>query len=131
MNDTFSLFPHASFPVYTLSTDSGHDWGHERGDVRSHQRGDESVCQGTCALNWPPVLTSRRPEAGANVDQHALGIIVRPDGTHQVTYNGKPLYLYIGDAYIPGIPGISGPASINGAGVTSPWGVFNTIPPSP
>ena len=131
MNDTFSLFPHASFPVYTLSTDSGHDWGHERGDVRSHQRGDESVCQGTCALNWPPVLTSRRPEAGANVDHHALGIIVRPDGTHQVTYNGKPLYLYIGDAYIPGIPGISGPASINGAGVTSPWGVFNTIPPSP
>jgi predicted lipoprotein with Yx(FWY)xxD motif len=135
MNDTFSLFPHASFPVYTLSTDSGqrwgHDWGHASADVRSHERGDESVCQGTCALNWPPVLTSRRPEAGPNVDQHALGVIVRPDGTHQVTYKGKPLYLYIGDAYIPGIPGISGPASINGAGVTSPWGVFNTIPPSP
>jgi predicted lipoprotein with Yx(FWY)xxD motif len=115
MNDTFSLFPNASFPVYTLSTDSGHT----------------SACQGQCALNWPPVLTSGRPEGGHNVDQHALGIIVRPDGTHQVTYNGQPLYLYTGDAYIPGIPGISGPASINGAGVTSPWGVFNTIPPLP
>jgi predicted lipoprotein with Yx(FWY)xxD motif len=115
MNDDFSLFPHASFPVYTLSTDT-------------HPR---SACQGTCALNWPPVLTSTRPAAGPNVDQDALGIIVRPDGTHQVTYDGKPLYLYTGDAYIPGIPGISGPASINGAGVTSPWGVFNTIPPLP
>jgi hypothetical protein len=48
-----------------------------------------------------------------------------------VTYNGQPLYLYSGDAYIPGIPGVSGPASINGAGVSSPWGVFNTVPPVP
>ena len=115
MNDDFSLLPQAPFPVYTLSTDRRHT----------------SACQGTCALNWPPVLTSGRPEAGPGVDQHALGIIVRPDGSYQVTYHGRPLYLYIGDAYIPGIPGISGPASINGAGVTSPWGVFNTIPPLP
>ena len=115
MNDDFSLLPQAPFPVYTLSTDRRH----------------RSACRGACALNWPPVLTSGRPEAGPGVDQHALGIIVRPDGTRQVTYHGRPLYLYIGDAYIPGIPGISGPASINGAGVTSPWGVFNTIPPLP
>ena len=115
MNDTFSLFPNASFPVYTLSTD----------------RRPTSACQGQCALTWAPVLTSEPPEAGPNVEQHALGIIVRPDGTHQVTDNGRPLYLYAGDAYIPGIPGVDGPASINGAGVTSPWGVFNTIPPSP
>ena len=113
MNDSFSLFPSASFPVYTLSRDTGHT----------------STCLGQCALNWPPVLTSGRPEAGPNIYRHALGTIVRPDGTHQVTYNGQPLYLYSGDAYIPGIPGISGPASINGAGVTSRWGVFNTLPP--
>ena len=115
MDDTFSLLPHGSFPVYTLSTDRRH----------------RSACQGRCALNWPPVLTSKRPQAGPGVDRHALGIIVRPDGTHQVTYHGKPLYLYIGDAYIPTIPGISGPASINGAGAHTPWGVFNTIPPLP
>ena len=112
MNDTFSLFPNASFPVYTLSTDSGHT----------------SACQGQCALNWPPVLTSGRPEGGPNVDQHALGIIVRPDGTHQVTYNGQPLYLFINDAYISGLTGAQ---SINGAGADTPWGVFNTIPPLP
>ena len=118
MNNDFSLFPNASFPVYTLSTDSG----------------PRSACQGLCALFWQPVLTSARADAGAGVDQHAVGIIVRSDGTHQVTYNDKPLYLFVGDAFIGGLPpatGIAGPASINGAGAITPFGVFNTIPPSP
>ena len=79
-------------------------------------------------MYWPPVLTSKRPEAGPGVDQHALGIIVRPDGTHQVTYNGQPLYLFNNDAYI-GPPVDVGTQSINGAGANTPWGVFNTIPP--
>jgi predicted lipoprotein with Yx(FWY)xxD motif len=116
MNNDFSLFPDASFPVYTLSTDSG----------------PKSACEGLCALFWQPVLTSARAGAGPGVDQHALGIIVRSDGTHQVTYNDKPLYLFVGDAYIAGLPNpIGGPASINGAGAITPWGIFNTIPPSP
>jgi predicted lipoprotein with Yx(FWY)xxD motif len=124
MNDDFSVFPNASFPVYTASTDRGH----EQGDVRSHENGREKVCHGLCAVYWPPVLTSERPEAGPGVDQHALGIVVRPDGTHQVTYNGQPLYLFNNDAYILGITGTQ---SINGAGADTPWGVFNTIPPLP
>ena len=70
-------------------------------------------------------------QTDAPINPGNSGIIVRPDGSYQVTYHGRPLYLYIGDAYIPGIPGISGQASINGAGVTTPWGVFNTIPPLP
>jgi predicted lipoprotein with Yx(FWY)xxD motif len=107
MDNDFSLLPQGSFPVYTLSTES------------------RRACQRYCALIWPPVLTSGRPEAGPGVDQHALGIVVRPDGTRQVTYQGKPLYLYIKDAYIPGITGTQ---SINGAGAVTPWGVFNTIP---
>jgi len=116
MNNDFSLFPDASFPVYTLSTDSG----------------PNSACQGLCALFWQPVLTSGRADAGPGVDQHGVGIIVRSDGSHQVTFNDKPLYLFIADAYIAGLPNpIGGPASINGAGATTPWGVFNTIPPTP
>jgi predicted lipoprotein with Yx(FWY)xxD motif len=107
MDNDFSLLPHGSFPVYTLSNE------------RSR------ACQRYCALIWPPVLTSGRPEAGAGVEQHALGVVVRPDGTRQVTYQGKPLYLFIKDAYIPGIIGTQ---SINGAGAVTPWGVFNTIP---
>ena len=115
MNDDFSLFPQARFPVYTLSPDN-----------------HKSACQGVCAaVYWPPVLASKRPQAGPGVDQHALGIIVRPDGTHQVTYKGRPLYLFYNDAYIPGLPYNGGMASINGAGAHTPWGVFNTIPPLP
>ena len=55
---------------------------------------------------------------------------MRPDGSHQVTYNGRPLYLFNNDAYIGPIPG-AGTQSINGAGAHTPWGVFNTIPPLP
>ena len=107
MDNDFSLLPQGDFPVYTLSNDSG------------------QACQRFCALIWSPVLTSGRPDAGTGVDQHALGVVVRPDGTRQVTYHGKPLYLFINDAYIPGIAGTQ---SINGAGAHTPWGVFNTIP---
>jgi predicted lipoprotein with Yx(FWY)xxD motif len=124
MNNDFSVFPDASFPVYTLSRDHRHAWG----ELRSHDRGDVSACQGLCAVYWPPLLTSEWPEAGAGVDQHALGIVVRPDGSHQVTYHGRPLYLFNNDAYIQGITGTQ---SINGAGAHTPWGVFNTIPPLP
>jgi predicted lipoprotein with Yx(FWY)xxD motif len=107
MDNDFSLLPQGSFPVYTLSNERAR------------------ACQSYCALIWPPVLTSGRPEAGPGVDQHALGVVVRPDGTRQVTYQGEPLYLFIKDAYIPGIIGTQ---SINGAGAVTPWGVFNTIP---
>jgi predicted lipoprotein with Yx(FWY)xxD motif len=111
MNNSFTdVFADAKFPVYTLSADSGHS----------------SACQGLCAQFWPPVLTSGRPEAVPGVDRHALGSIVRPDGTHQVTYNGKPLYLFYKDAYIQGKVGTP---AINGAGAQTPWGVFNTILP--
>lgn len=115
MNNDFSLFPDASFPVYTLSTDSGPKTG----------------CRGLCTLFWEPVLTSGRASAGPDVDQLAVGSIVRSDGTRQVTYKDKPLYLFVGDAYIAGLPVIGGPASINGAGAITEWGIFNTIPPSP
>jgi predicted lipoprotein with Yx(FWY)xxD motif len=118
MNNDFSVFPNASFPVYALSPNGEHgeDFGHE------------SACRGICAaVPWPPVLTSGQPQAGPGVDQDALGTIVRPDGTHQVTYHGKPLYLFYKDAYILGVTGTEG---IYGAGKVTPWGVFNTLSPS-
>ena len=124
MNNDFSVFPNASFPVYTLSTDGDH----EQGDVRSHESRRESVCQGAVCRLLATGPHLKRPEAGPGVDQDVLGIIVRPDGTHQVTYNGRPLYLFNNDAYIAGLTGTQ---SINGAGTDTPWGVFNAIPPLP
>lgn len=119
MNHGFALLNNGTFPVYTLSTDS-------------HRGRDKSACQAACAaVYWPPVLTSGQPMAEAGVDQSPLGIVVRPDGGHQVTYQGHPLYLFFNDAYIPGFPYNDGAATINGAGANSPWGVFNTIPPLP
>jgi len=126
MNNDYTPFPNASFPVYTLSSDHGSWWG----TSRSQDRGHGSACQGTCAVFWPPVLTSGRPEAGPGVDQRAIGVIVRPDGSQQVTYHGRPLYLFNKDAYIGGASPV-GTQGIYGAGALTPSGVFNTIPPLP
>jgi predicted lipoprotein with Yx(FWY)xxD motif len=117
-----------TFPVYTSSP--GHGPGKDAGPAGPGLMGPGGPCQALCAQYWPPVLTSGKPQAGTGVDQHALGTIKRPDGTQQVTYSGRPLYLFADDAYIPGLSYNGGPASINGAGANTLWGVFNTIPPS-
>jgi len=54
-----------------------------------------SKCTGSCAAYWPPVLG--KPVAGAGVTG-TIGTITRPDGTIQATYDGHPLYSYIGDS---------------------------------
>ncbi len=53
-----------------------------------------STCYGTCAGYWPPVTGT--PSAGPGVTGK-LGTIKRSDGTIQVTYDGHPLYTYVGD----------------------------------
>ena len=55
-----------------------------------------SACYGTCAGYWPPVIVTGTPSAGPGVTGR-LGTIKRSDGTAQVTYNGHPLYTYVGD----------------------------------
>jgi predicted lipoprotein with Yx(FWY)xxD motif len=123
MDQDFSLtsgtFP---FPVYALS-------GHGRGPMGPGPMRNGGPCDALCTQYWPPVLTSGRPQAGAGVDQHALGTTMRPDGTQQVTYRGKPLYLSNSDAVIPPLPYNGAAEGINGAGATTIWGTFNTIPP--
>ena len=54
----------------------------------------KSNCNGGCAAYWPPVTGT--PAAGPGVPGK-LGTIKRSDGTMQATYNGHPLYTYIGD----------------------------------
>ena len=54
----------------------------------------KSNCNASCAGYWPPVTGT--PAAGPGVPGK-LGTIKRSDGTTQATYNGHPLYTYIGD----------------------------------
>jgi predicted lipoprotein with Yx(FWY)xxD motif len=56
-----------------------------------------STCTGACAAAWPPVTTSGPPQAGSGVDKSLLSTVKRSDGTEQVTYNGHPLYYFVGD----------------------------------
>jgi predicted lipoprotein with Yx(FWY)xxD motif len=53
-----------------------------------------SKCTGSCATYWPPVTGP--VTAGSGVTG-TLGTITRSDGTKQATYDGHPLYTYVGD----------------------------------
>jgi predicted lipoprotein with Yx(FWY)xxD motif len=53
-----------------------------------------SKCSGSCAAYWPPVIGS--PRAGAGVTGR-LSTVSRGGHTVQATYDGHPLYTYIGD----------------------------------
>src|SRR5215469_6874792 len=55
-----------------------------------------SKCTGSCAVYWPPL--SGRHTAGPGVTGK-LGAIKRPGGGLQATYDGHPLYTYIGDSH--------------------------------
>jgi predicted lipoprotein with Yx(FWY)xxD motif len=53
-----------------------------------------SKCYGSCAAYWPPVTGTAA--VGPRVPGR-VGTIKRTDGSAQLTYNGHPLYTYIGD----------------------------------
>ena len=55
----------------------------------------KSVCNGSCAAYWPPVLGAQTAGRGVT---GKLGTIKRADGSTQATYDGHPLYTYIGDS---------------------------------
>jgi predicted lipoprotein with Yx(FWY)xxD motif len=60
-------------------------------------KGGTSACYGACAGAWPPLLTEGEPKAEAGAMASRLGTTKRKDGSVQVTYNGWPLYTYVGD----------------------------------
>ena len=53
-----------------------------------------SKCTGSCTAYWPPVIGS--PRAGPGVTGR-LGTVSRGARTVQATYDGHPLYTYVGD----------------------------------
>ncbi len=58
---------------------------------------NKSVCTGTCAKIWPPVVLAKGQTTPAGKGISGLGSIKRADGTIQVTYKGVPLYRFVGD----------------------------------
>jgi predicted lipoprotein with Yx(FWY)xxD motif len=56
-----------------------------------------ATCDGECALTWEPVSAQDGAVAVEGVDQRAVGVVTRSDGTKQMTYDGWPLYRYLPD----------------------------------
>jgi predicted lipoprotein with Yx(FWY)xxD motif len=75
----------------------------------------KSACYGSCAAYWPPVTGS--PSAGPGVGGK-LGTITRSGGAVQATYNGHPLYTYIGD---------SGPGQDSGNNLNLNGGLWHVV----
>ena len=55
-------------------------------------------CTGPCGQTWLALKTVDKPVAASmGIKQSLLGRLTRPNGKMQVTYNGHPLYRYVGD----------------------------------
>src|SRR4029453_7696295 len=59
-------------------------------------QGDQSTCSGQCADAWPALTGTAT--AGTGVQASLLSASMQANGDSQVTYDGRPLYRYAGDA---------------------------------
>ncbi len=75
-----------------------------------------SKCYGSCAAYWPPVTGTTAAGAGL---PGRVGTIKRTDGSEQLTYNGHPLYTYIGD---------SAPGQARGNNLNLNGGLWHEVP---
>lgn len=59
----------------------------------------EVTCYDRCAGNWPPIFLDDgvTVEAGPGVEASLLSDVTDRNGKRVATYNGWPLYLYLGD----------------------------------
>jgi predicted lipoprotein with Yx(FWY)xxD motif len=57
-----------------------------------------SMCDGKCAVYWPPVMvpTGTVPTKMSGISG-TFGTTKRKNGTRQLTFDGAPLYTYVGD----------------------------------
>lgn len=83
--------------------------------------GTKSACTGACAAAWPPLRANGKPTIGSGTNASLVGTTARSDGARQVTYNGHPLYLYVGDQK---------PGDTNGQGVTAFGGGWFAVSPA-
>lgn len=95
-NATFGtiLTTGSGFALYTLTTDHN----------------GQSTCHGSCAAAWPPldVPGGTTPTVGPAVTG-TVATTQQTNGTFQVTYDGSPVYTFVGD---------SAPGQVTGNGVS-------------
>jgi predicted lipoprotein with Yx(FWY)xxD motif len=87
------------FTIYTFAVDTA----------------NHSNCNGSCAKYWPPVKGPVTAMAGVS---GTFGTITRSDGTTQETWNGHPLYTYVGD---------TAPGQAKGNGLNLSGGVWHEV----
>lgn len=54
-------------------------------------------CYDACALAWPPLLANPTSASDPLLNDELIAVSQRKDGSPQLTYNGHPLYYYVGD----------------------------------
>jgi predicted lipoprotein with Yx(FWY)xxD motif len=79
-----------------------------------------SVCTGKCATVWVPVVLAAGQKTPVGNGVSHLGSFTRANGTHQVTYEGIPLYTFVGDKKADVITG----------NIKDIWGQWWSINPS-
>jgi predicted lipoprotein with Yx(FWY)xxD motif len=62
--------------------------------------GSKVACSGQCTSIWPPLAapSSGKPTSNDSSVQPMLGVVQLPDGSSQVTFDGKPLYMFVQDS---------------------------------
>lgn len=89
-----TTFQHSTFGK-VLAVKGGKEAGKPLYYWRKETR-DGTECTGSCADAWPPLLVPKGKQVKAKVAgiKGTFGVTVRPDGTRQLTHNGRPLYSY-------------------------------------
>jgi predicted lipoprotein with Yx(FWY)xxD motif len=80
--------------------------------VFTKDKGDQSVCSGKCAAAWPALTVTGGATPGTGVQASLLSTSKQTNGSTQVTYGGKPLYYFAGDA---------APGETKGQGLNGVW----------
>ncbi len=112
-----------SVVISTRSTSSGTVLVDSKGDTLYWFAIDTptaSKCSGSCATYWPPVIGKPTASAGTSLAD-ALGTITRSNGQIQATYDGHPLYTYVGD---------TAPGQVKGNGKNLSGGLWWAMTPT-
>ena len=81
-----------------------------------------AACVGACARTWRPAQSlGGKPQPGGGATAPQVGNIRRSDGSEQMTFNGYPVYYYVGDR---------APADARGEGRNEFGGRWTAQPPA-